>query len=99
MAPRRERVAIEGPGPRLYVTVLVLCLAVPVYQSHSTLTMLLAGKMAVVTGGGSGIGRAICQRLANHGAKLVVADMNKNAAIETVEILGASNQHSAFPAM
>ncbi|EYC32215.1 hypothetical protein Y032_0003g1462 [Ancylostoma ceylanicum] len=58
--------------------------------------MLLAGKMAVVTGGGSGIGRAICQRLSNHGAKLVVADMNKNAAMDTVNILGASNQHSAF---
>ncbi|ETN76678.1 hypothetical protein RB195_005584 [Necator americanus] len=57
---------------------------------------MLGGRIAVVTGGGSGIGRAICQRLANHGAKLIVADMNENAAMDTVGILGESTEHSAF---
>ncbi|CAJ0593140.1 unnamed protein product [Cylicocyclus nassatus] len=57
---------------------------------------MLTGKLAVVTGGGSGIGRAVCQRLSNHGAKVIVADMNKSAAMDTVNILGASNDHVAF---
>ncbi|VDM81882.1 unnamed protein product [Strongylus vulgaris] len=57
---------------------------------------MLTGKLAVVTGGGSGIGRAICQRLSNHGAKLIVADMNRNAAMDTVKMLKTASDHSAF---
>lgn len=38
------------------------------------------GKIAIVTGGGSGIGRAICTELAGHGATVVVADINREAA-------------------
>jgi NAD(P)-dependent dehydrogenase (short-subunit alcohol dehydrogenase family) len=36
--------------------------------------MILEGKAAVVTGGGSGIGRGICLRYAREGAAVVVAD-------------------------
>ncbi len=37
--------------------------------------MNLAGKVAVITGGGSGIGRATAQRLAAEGAAIVIANL------------------------
>jgi len=45
---------------------------------------LLEGKVAIVTGAGSGIGRATADRLAREGAQVVVADINDDSARETV---------------
>ncbi len=45
--------------------------------------MRLAGKVCIVTGGGSGIGRASCLLFAQEGGKVVVADKSREAA-ETV---------------
>lgn len=42
--------------------------------------MELAGKVAVVTGGASGIGRALCRRFAAEGASVVVADVDAPGA-------------------
>ncbi len=42
------------------------------------------GKMAVVTGGGSGIGKMVCTRLAGEGAHVSVFDLNSDAAQSTV---------------
>lgn len=41
---------------------------------------LLEGKKAVVTGGGSGIGRATCRRMAEEGAQVAVFDVNGESA-------------------
>lgn len=45
----------------------------------------LSGRVAIVTGGGSGIGEATCERLARSGASVVVADINEATAGETAE--------------
>ncbi|KHN86727.1 Estradiol 17-beta-dehydrogenase 8 [Toxocara canis] len=59
---------------------------------------LLAGKFGIVTGGGSGIGRAICNRLADHGAKLIVVDQSKKSAEEVCASLKSHDgaKHTAF---
>ncbi len=43
------------------------------------------GKTAIVTGGGQGLGRAICKRLALDGATIAVADIKEETAAETVK--------------
>ena len=45
--------------------------------------MSLAGRLALVTGGGSGIGRATCLALAAQGAHIAIVDVNQEGAEQT----------------
>jgi NAD(P)-dependent dehydrogenase (short-subunit alcohol dehydrogenase family) len=50
----------------------------------------LEGKVAVVTGGASGIGKGIAEALKNEGVELVIADIEDGALQRTAEELGAT---------
>ncbi len=50
----------------------------------------LAGAVALVTGGASGIGAAACRRLASAGAKVVVADLDGDAAAALADEVGGT---------
>ena len=61
--------------------------------------MKLQGRVAAVTGGARGIGKAICQQLAREGAKLAVLDILKEAAEATAaEFRGQGIEAQAFAA-
>ena len=49
--------------------------------------ILLEGHIAVITGGGSGIGRAIVKGFAAEGAKVMAADINEAGAAETAAMI------------
>ena len=53
--------------------------------------MHINGKVAVVTGGASGIGQAVTRRIAAAGGKVVIFDLNEDAGQAMVAELGADN--------
>ncbi len=56
--------------------------------------MRLKDKVAIVTGGGSGIGRGVCLAYAREGALVVVADVNLQGAQETVAAIEADGRQA-----
>lgn len=57
---------------------------------------LVDGKIALVTGGGSGIGRATALTFAREGAKVVVADVVVAGGEETVRLIKAAGGEASF---
>src|ERR1700691_4916013 len=49
---------------------------------------LLDGQKAIVTGGGSGIGRATCRRMAEEGATVAVLDLDGPSAMAVADEIG-----------
>ena len=58
----------------------------------------LKDKAAIITGGGSGIGRATCLRFAEEGAAVVVADVDASGGCETVRQVEAAGGRAIFVA-
>jgi NAD(P)-dependent dehydrogenase (short-subunit alcohol dehydrogenase family) len=58
--------------------------------------MRLKDKVAIITGGGSGIGRASAELFAREGAKVVVADFNEKAGQETVTAIRQAGGEAIF---
>ncbi|MGS2616122.1 bifunctional aldolase/short-chain dehydrogenase [Micromonospora sp. LZ34] len=57
----------------------------------------LATRVALVTGAGSGIGRAVARRLAAEGACVVLADRDADAATRVAEEIGSADHALAVP--
>ena len=58
--------------------------------------MRLSGKVAIVTGGGSGIGRAVCELFAQEGASVVVADTDPEGGRETTARIKSAGGQAVF---
>ncbi|WP_201003057.1 SDR family NAD(P)-dependent oxidoreductase [Paenibacillus glycanilyticus] len=60
--------------------------------------MSLQGKVAIVTGGAQGVGRAACMRLAKQGAKIAVSDFERDLTAVVSEIRANGGEAIAIPA-
>ncbi|MDA3129941.1 SDR family NAD(P)-dependent oxidoreductase [Aliibacillus thermotolerans] len=58
--------------------------------------MRLKNKVAIITGGGGDIGRAIALRFSEEGAQVLVADISKEAGQETVEMINNRGGKAVF---
>jgi NAD(P)-dependent dehydrogenase (short-subunit alcohol dehydrogenase family) len=58
--------------------------------------MKLKDKVAIITGAGSGIGRAIAMRFAKEGALVVIAELDEKSGAETASLIKSSGQQALF---
>lgn len=60
--------------------------------------MRFTDKVCIVTGGGSGIGRATCERFASEGGSVLVVDINAQHGNETVQAITTAGGQALFAA-
>ena len=60
------------------------------------MTLMLQDRVAIVTGGGSGIGEATAVILAREGAKVVIADISERGGLATVALIEAQGGQAIF---
>lgn len=58
--------------------------------------MRLENKVALITGGGSGIGRASAEIFAREGAQIIVADQNEAEALETADAIRSQGGEASY---
>ena len=58
--------------------------------------MRFSDKVCLVTGGGSGIGRAACERFAAEGGKVAIVDLNPTHGNETVQVIAQAGGEAVF---
>jgi len=56
----------------------------------------LSGRVAIVTGGSTGIGRAVALAIAREGGTLVIAARNADAGLETADLVRAAGGEASF---
>src|SRR2546423_6312227 len=66
------------------------------HRGHRGRSMRFKDRVCLVTGGGSGIGRATCMRMAEEGGRAVVIDHNDIHGKETVAIIEKSGGSAIF---
>jgi NAD(P)-dependent dehydrogenase (short-subunit alcohol dehydrogenase family) len=57
--------------------------------------VLLDGKVAIVSGAGPGLGRAICVRLASNGARVMIGDVDESAVADSIAAVQAVGGQAA----
>jgi NAD(P)-dependent dehydrogenase (short-subunit alcohol dehydrogenase family) len=68
----------------------------PMSETSKTQTGRLAGRIAIITGGASGIGRATALAFGREGAKVSILDIQGEAGRETVEMIREAGGEAAF---